>query len=207
MAAIDSTEGANLRRRRRGRPQVRPDDETRQLIYEAARHEFASRGYAATSIGTVARRAGVSTKTLYRLVPNKATLFERMASDRLDRFLSDVNLQAVDHADIDEAPNEAPLGADIARSSPKARRAFAKKLERMIDMVAGYLPNDSPEQARQIATGTIATIVGTVVLSRAVGSSKLSNDILVAGRKAVVLQAAARKPDRTTTNATTRRQR
>jgi TetR/AcrR family transcriptional repressor of nem operon len=130
-----------------------------------------------------------------------------MALDRLDRFLSDVNLQAVDHANIDEARYEAPLGADIARSNPKARRAFAKKLERMIDIVAGYLPNDSPQQARQIATGTIATIVGTVVLSRAVGSRKLSNDILVAGRKAVVWQAAARKPDRTTTNATTCRQR
>jgi AcrR family transcriptional regulator len=207
MAAIDSTEGANLRRRRRGRPQVRPDDETRQLIYEAARHEFASRGYAATSIGTVARRAGVSTKTLYRLIPNKAALFERMVSDRVDRFLSDVNLQAVDHADIDEALYEAPLGADIARSNPKARRAFAKKLERMIDIVAEYLPNDSPQQARQIATGTIATILGTLALSRAVGSRKLSNDILAAGRKAVVWQAAARKPDRTATNVTTRRQR
>jgi AcrR family transcriptional regulator len=207
MAAIDSTEGANLRRRRRGRPQVRPDDETRQLIYEAARHEFASRGYAATSIGTVARRAGVSTKTLYRLIPNKAALFERMVSDRVDRFLSDVNLQAVDHADIDEALYEAPLGADIARSNPKARRAFAKKLERMIDLVAEYLPNDSPQQARQIAAGTIATIVGTLALSRAVGSRKLSNDILAAGRKAVVWQAAARKPDRTATNVTTRRQR
>jgi AcrR family transcriptional regulator len=207
MAAIDSTEGANLRRRRRGRPQVRPDDETRQLIYEAARHEFAGRGYAATSIGTVARRAGVSTKTLYRLIPNKAALFERMVSDRVDRFLSDVNLQAVDHADIDEALYEAPLGADIARSNPKARRAFAKKLERMIDIVAEYLPNDSPQQARQIATGTIATIVGTLALSRAVGSRKLSNDILAAGRKAVVWQAAARKPDRTATNVTTRRQR
>ena len=207
MAEIDITEGANLRRRCRGRPQVRPDDETRQLIYEAARHEFASRGYAATSIRTVARRPGVSTKTLYRLIPNKAALFERMVSDRVDRFLSDVNLQAVDHADIDEALYEAPLGADIARSNPKARRAFAKKLERMIDIVAEYLPNDSPQQARQIATGTIATIVGTLALSRAVGSRKLSNDILAAGRKAVVWQAAARKPDRTATNVTTRRQR
>jgi AcrR family transcriptional regulator len=117
MAAIDITEGANLRRRGRGRPQVRPDGETRQLIYEAARHEFASRGYGATSIRTVARRAGVSTKTLYRLIPNKAALFERMASDRLDRFLSDVNLQAVDHADIDEALYAAPFGAVIGRSN------------------------------------------------------------------------------------------
>jgi AcrR family transcriptional regulator len=90
-------------KRCRGRPQVRPDDETRQIIYEAARHEFADSGYAATSMETVARRAGVSTKTLYRLVPNKASLFEGMVSDRLERFLSSVNLRAVDHDDIEQA--------------------------------------------------------------------------------------------------------
>ena len=99
MAEIDITQD----KRCRGRPQVRPDDETRQIIYEAARQEFAGNGYATTSIETVARRAGVSTKTLYRLVPNKASLFEGMVSDRLDRFVSSVNLQAVDHAEIEQA--------------------------------------------------------------------------------------------------------
>jgi AcrR family transcriptional regulator len=89
--------------RARGRPQLRPDAETRQIIYDAARHEFAGNGYAATSMEAVARLAGVSTKTLYRLIPNKAKLFEGMVSDRLDRFLSDFNLHAVDHADIAEA--------------------------------------------------------------------------------------------------------
>ena len=64
---------------------------------------------------TVARRAGVSTKTLYRLVPNKAALFEGMVSDRLDRFLSTVNLQAIDHAEIDEALYAALMAcADLA---------------------------------------------------------------------------------------------
>lgn len=90
-------------RRVRGRPQLRPDAETCQIIYEAARHEFAAHGYAATSTEMVARRAGVSTKTLYRLMPNKAALFEGMVSDRLDRFLSDVNLRYADDADIEEA--------------------------------------------------------------------------------------------------------
>jgi AcrR family transcriptional regulator len=101
--AQDRAEDCAQDRRSRGRPQLRPDDETRQIIYEAARHEFAGRGYAATSMETVARHAGVSTKTLYRLVPNKAALFEGMVSDRLDRFLSDFNLHVVDHADISEA--------------------------------------------------------------------------------------------------------
>src|SRR5450755_897282 len=99
MAEIDTTAD----RRCRGRPQVRPDDETRALIYEAARHAFAGQGYAATSMEAVARRAGVSTKTLYRLIPNKASLFEGMVSDRLDRFLTDVNLHADDGAGIEQA--------------------------------------------------------------------------------------------------------
>ena len=99
MAEIEPTQD----RRCRGRPQVRPDDETRQIIYEAARHEFAASGLAATSMEAVARHAGVSTKTLYRLNPNKASLFEGMVSDRLDRFLANVNLRAVDHVRIEEA--------------------------------------------------------------------------------------------------------
>jgi AcrR family transcriptional regulator len=99
MGEIDTT----IDRRCRGRPQIRPDDETRQVIYEAASNEFAASGYAATSIETVARRAGVSTKTLYRLIPNKAALFEGMVSDRLARFDSEVNLHADNHTDIEQA--------------------------------------------------------------------------------------------------------
>jgi AcrR family transcriptional regulator len=90
-------------RRCRGRPQVRPDDETRTIIYEAARHAFAASGFAATGMEAVARRAGVSTKTLYRLIPNKASLFEGMVSDRLDRTLASVDLQGIDHAELEQA--------------------------------------------------------------------------------------------------------
>ena len=75
-------------RRGRGRPQARCDEETRGVIFEAARHEFAASGYAATSMDSVARRAGVSTKTLYRLNPNKAALFEGMITSRIDAFAS-----------------------------------------------------------------------------------------------------------------------
>jgi AefR-like transcriptional repressor, C-terminal domain len=37
------------------------------------------------------------------LIPNKAALFEGMVSDRLDRFVSQVNLRAADHIDIEQA--------------------------------------------------------------------------------------------------------
>ena len=78
---------ADSARRCRGRPQVRSDEVTRGLIIEAARQEFQANGYAATSIVNVARRACVSTKTLYRLIPTKAELFRSVVSERIGRFV------------------------------------------------------------------------------------------------------------------------
>ncbi len=91
------------------------------------------------------------------------------------------------------------LAADVARSSPSERRAFASKLEKMIDVFVKLLPDEAPEQARQIGTGAIATMVGSIVLSRAVGAGKLSDRILDAGRMTAV--GRTRKPPRRTIKA------
>src|SRR6476659_184821 len=86
--------------RPRGRPPLRSEEETKRIVFEAARHAFAVDGYAATSTEALARRAGISTKTLYRLFPGKAVLFEAMCADRLERLLSAVDLQGSDEVDI-----------------------------------------------------------------------------------------------------------
>ena len=88
------------------------------------------------------------------------------------------------------------LAADVARAGPSERRALASKLERMIGVLVELLPDEGPEQARQIATGAIATMVGSMVLSRAVGAGKLSDDILAAGRMTAGVRI--RKPQRRT---------
>src|ERR1700693_4478651 len=95
MAQIKTAENPTQDRRCRGRPQVRPDDETRSIIYAAARHEFAGSGYAAAGMEAVARRAGVSTKTLYRLIPNKASLFDGMVTDRLGSTLREDEFRGI----------------------------------------------------------------------------------------------------------------
>ena len=59
---------------------------------------------------SVAKRAGVSTKTLYRLIPNKAALFEGTLTNRMDRFVSVVRLRACDGSDIEAALREALIG-------------------------------------------------------------------------------------------------
>jgi TetR/AcrR family transcriptional repressor of nem operon len=86
------------------------------------------------------------------------------------------------------------LGTDIARSGKQARRIFARKLDEMIDVVAGFFPGKPPKQARQMAAAALATMVGSIALARAVGDDRLSDEILGAGRQALSGQSARRKP-------------
>ena len=86
------------------------------------------------------------------------------------------------------------LGAEIARESPKTRKAFAAKLEQMIDMLAAQIPDLPRKTARKQAMATIATMMGTLVLARVAGNSEFSDEILGAGRDAVLDRGAASKP-------------
>jgi TetR/AcrR family transcriptional repressor of nem operon len=85
------------------------------------------------------------------------------------------------------------LGAEIARESPKTRKAFASKLEQMIDMMADQVLDVPRKSARKQAVAALATMMGTLVLSRIAGNGEFSDEILAAGREAVVSRAAAAK--------------
>jgi AcrR family transcriptional regulator len=74
-------------KRCRGRPQVRSDEETRDVILDAANDQFQKAGYASASISTIAQTAGVSTKTLYRLFPAKADLFSDVISKKTSDYI------------------------------------------------------------------------------------------------------------------------
>jgi TetR/AcrR family transcriptional repressor of nem operon len=87
------------------------------------------------------------------------------------------------------------LGAEIARESPKTRRAFAAKLEQMIDMMADQILGVPRKAARKQAVAALATMMGTIVMSRIAGTGEFSDEILDAGREAVLGRAAsAKKP-------------
>ena len=85
------------------------------------------------------------------------------------------------------------LGAEIARESPKTRRAFAGRLEQMIDTLAAQLPGVPRKAARKQAMAAIATMMGTLVLARVAGSGDFSEELLGAGRDAVLDLAKSAK--------------
>ena len=67
-----------------GRPPLRSDEETRALIIAAAARAFLDTGYIRTGIDTIARDAGVSTRTLYRLFSAKEDLLKEAMEARIE---------------------------------------------------------------------------------------------------------------------------
>ena len=96
-------QNAEQTRRPRGRPQIRSDEETRGLLVKASRQEFQVKGYAGTCMNDVARRAGVSTKTVYRLIPNKADLLRRVISDTIGMFMLDIDAEPIEALPMSDA--------------------------------------------------------------------------------------------------------
>ena len=112
------------------------------------------------------------------------------------RFAAIVNayLSAVHRDDPGHGCAVPSLGAEIARESPKTRKAFAAKLEQMIGMLAEQIPDLPPKAARKQAMAALGTMMGTLVMARIAGNGELSDEILAAGREAVLGRATpARK--------------
>lgn len=86
------------------------------------------------------------------------------------------------------------LGADVARESPKARKAFAAKLDEMIEIMAENFPESGPKTARRQAMAALSTMVGSLLMARIAGTGEMSEEILKAGRQAALNESTSRKP-------------
>jgi AcrR family transcriptional regulator len=81
---------------------------------------------------------------LYRLIPNKEALFEGMVADRIDRFLSEVNLRAIDHVDIEEALYLALLACAELALDPEVvalQRMLMQEAAKFSDLAGTFYTN------------------------------------------------------------------
>ena len=86
------------------------------------------------------------------------------------------------------------LGAEIARESARTRRVFAGRLDQMIDILADQVPNLPRKAARKRAAAAMATMIGTLVMARVAGSGDFSDEILGAGREALLGRTKSPRP-------------
>jgi len=74
----------------------------------------------------------------------------------------------------------AALGAEAPRAAPETRHAFTEGIEALAALIADTLP-EGPDR-RERALATVATMVGAMVMARAVDDPKLSEEILEAAK-------------------------
>jgi TetR/AcrR family transcriptional repressor of nem operon len=132
-----------------------------------------------------------------RSIEHWRKLAQRIPPDGRLAFIVDTYLTPVHRDDPGHGCAITALGAEIARESPKTRRAFAAKVEQLIDLMADQIPGLPRKAARKQAASLLATMMGTLVLARIAGSGEFSDDIMQAGREAALGRAAtlvAKKP-------------
>jgi len=74
----------------------------------------------------------------------------------------------------------AALGADVARQGERVRSAFTAGLEPFLQLLSNAIPGRSKAVRRRKAIATMAELIGTLILARAVDDPALSDEILAA---------------------------
>ncbi len=77
----------------------------------------------------------------------------------------------------------AALGSETPRQAPEVRRATTRHIKEMIDLVARQSPDWGQPGAHERALVTVATMVGTLLLARAVDEPALSDSLCAAALK------------------------
>lgn len=93
------SESDPIQHRGPGRPPLRSEAETRAVIVAAAANAFLGSGYIHTGVDTIAKAAGVSTRTLYRLFTAKSDLIKCAMEGRIDAAFGRLDAARVGGAD------------------------------------------------------------------------------------------------------------
>ncbi|MGO4713384.1 TetR/AcrR family transcriptional regulator [Bradyrhizobium sp. 2TAF24] len=175
--------------------------ETHARIVRHASAQLREKGTRGVGVADLMKEAGLTHGGFYAHFDSREDLVieaiayamdqttERWGKQFQDKAVADRLAMLVDsyltpsHRDHPERGCAIPaLAGDVVRESPKTRRAFLSKLEQMIALFAGQSSDPDSAEARQKAIGTIATLMGSVVLARVAGNSAFSQEVLDAGR-------------------------
>lgn len=171
-------------------------ERSRARILAAAGRLFRERGVEGASVGDIMREAGMTHGGFYRHFADKDALLAAAITDAFTSFARPL-LDAPDAAEARAAaeafrklylspthranPGQgcpaAALGPDIARAEPAVRAAFSDGVAQVVAGLARGQGTDLP--TREAALRDLATMVGAMVLARAVDDD-LGSEILAA---------------------------
>ena len=178
---------------------------THERIVEAAARAIRRSGYDGTGVADIMKDAGLTHGGFYAHFPSREAMLAE-AADRagseglamMERIAASsppqqalpammrVYLSNEHIARIETGCATAALGSEMPRQAPEVRRAATRRIKEMIDLVARQSPDWGQPGSHEHALVTVATMVGTLLLARAVDDRKLSEAVVKATLKHLI---------------------
>ena len=177
--------------------------QNRERILDAAAQLFRERGFDGVGVADLMKEAGLTHGGFYGHFSSKEDLIAEASARALTGSLallakaaeraSGDPLSAVAGAYLASSHRDNPgagcllaaLGPDVSRQGPAVRRAATDHLRAAFDLLAKLVRGTSKAARRRKAISTYATLVGAMVMARAVDDRALSQEILDAAQASV----------------------
>lgn len=173
-----------------------------ERIVAAAARAIRRTGYEGTGVADIMKEAGLTHGAFYAHFESREAMLAEAAS-RACAESAAVTAQAVarvppeqalvtilrgylssQHLEqIERGCPLAALGSETPRQLPEVRRVITRHTKEMIDLLARQSPDWGQPAAHERALVTMATLVGTVLLARAVDEPALSKELCEAALK------------------------
>ena len=175
---------------------TRSKEVTHDRIVDAAARAIRRSGYDGTGVADIMKSAGLTHGGFYAHFASREAMLAE-AADRagsegvalMERVAATVPPEQALHAMMQAYLSEAhvkgietgcataALGSEMPRQAPEVRRAATRRIKEMIDLVARQLPDWGKAGAHEHALVTVSTMVGALVLARAVDDPRLSDSL------------------------------
>ena len=181
--------------------------QNRERVVETAARLFRERGYSGIGVADLMKSAGLTHGGFYGNFGSKEALMAEAVSHAIDHSVKTWDkitakhpedpLDAITKAYLSLAHRDHPgqgcaiaaLGPEVARLAPGVRSAMTDGVSRQIDKLAALMPSEADGDKRRAALVVFASMVGALVMSRAVDDEALSEEFLSAVRESVAAPA------------------
>ncbi|WP_264048133.1 TetR/AcrR family transcriptional regulator [Methylobacterium flocculans] len=166
----------------------------RQRVVEVAASLFRERGLHGVGVADIMASAGLTHGGFYGQFANK----DALVAEAFDSAVAEDRRGAVDtiianylsSGHVQSPGKGCPLAAlanDVSRepADSPVRTRFSHAVEHLASILADLTPKASRERRRQRSLATLSTLVGAVVLARAVNDEALATDLLQAAQASV----------------------
>jgi len=187
--------------------------QNREQILAAAARLFREQGIGATGVDSITDDAGLTHGAVYSQFGSKEAiaaeavslalsrskhLWDRMAERRgkkkvfpaiVEQYLSAAHR---DHAG--QGCVIAAIGSEIARQPRSVRDSFTREFKHSLEYLADLMRESNSSRATEDAIAAFVSMVGALIIARAVNDETLSDLILKSTAKRVVQRARVRRP-------------